>query len=370
MQNSKLRRTWRFDPGFSYRRANPIEYPTFTPTPEPYPPVYENEPVHNRYEFNSESSTSVAPEDQCKPVLEEGPVSFNPRRSSTSLSQKSSSSSVDLNGPAPPSHVTLSDFYIHVPCRLTSIDKIRQLLIWIAERELDKDIAPETQGDPKAVRAKLIAKELKTKFIERLKRGDVNLSWYNRPDKMEEFEEKENPINIHNKEKLDTLKQNNRIIQAEIDDWKLCSGKVYQAHAEAKDAILPVYNLDYKEIDKEFICQNIDEQQLGFYLEYCKPKEEEEKEKAMLESYEPISDSVTQIRQVLNTTHQFVLASQRLIHRRRSHLAKQICERERIIPTEYDYQCTQGVFFSEDRKKESELRNIQRMIYFCKSRLL
>ncbi|KAI8638283.1 hypothetical protein BD408DRAFT_446939 [Parasitella parasitica] len=366
MQDSKRRQTWRFDPGFFYRRANPIEYLAFTPTPEPYPPVYESEsrpPVHNRYAFNSVSSTSTATES----VVDEKLVSFNLRASATTISHTSTSSSVGLNAPAPPSHVKLSDLYIYASRKLTPIGKTRQLLIWIAERELNKDIAPETQGDPKAVQTKVIAKELKIKFIDGLKRGDVNLSWYNRPDKMEELEEQENPINIRNKEKLDTLTQNNRMLQAEIDDWKTCSGETYQAHAEAKDEILPSAVLEYNNINEEAMFQSLDEQQQRFYLKYCK---QQQQETAMLQkNYGAISPGATQIRQVLNTTHQFTLVSQRLINHRRSKLAKQICERERIIPTEYDYQYATGVFYREDRKKESELRNIQRMIHFCKSRL-
>lgn len=113
--------------------------------------------------------------------------------------------------PAPSSHVDAAEYYKYVPNDLTPLQKTQQLLVWIAKREANQDTAPETQGNPLAKRARIIANKIKQKVIEDLENGEINISWYNRPDQIEQSEEKENPINISNAEKLDSFSQANRL---------------------------------------------------------------------------------------------------------------------------------------------------------------
>lgn len=106
--------------------------------------------------------------------------------------------------------VDLTDYYTHLPSGWTDEQKTRQLLIWFMEREADEESSPETHVTAEARRAQLVANQLKIKIIKDMKEGRVDVSCYNRPDKMEEVEEKENPINIANAEKLEALSEANQ----------------------------------------------------------------------------------------------------------------------------------------------------------------
>lgn len=94
---------------------------------------------------------------------------------------------------------------------MTPLQKTRQLLVWIAKRETKQDTTPEAQENPLAKRAKIATNKAKQRIIEGLVNGEINLSWYNRPDQIEQSEEKENPINKSNAKKLISLNQADKL---------------------------------------------------------------------------------------------------------------------------------------------------------------
>ena len=114
--------------------------------------------------------------------------------------------------PRPSPVVDVADYYRYLPSGLTDEQKTRQLLIWIMEREADiESSSPEKHVTAEARRAQLIAHTLKIKIIKDIKERRIDVSCYNRPDKMEEMEEKVNPINIANAERLEALTKANQM---------------------------------------------------------------------------------------------------------------------------------------------------------------
>lgn len=137
---------------------------------------------------------------------------------------------------------------------------------------------------------------------------------------------------------------------------------MYQLHAEAKDTAHGNTTMEYDDIDIEAMLEHLEEPQQEFYHKYCDTTDSDEQDDLCEYLKETIDPGVTQIRQSLNTANQFVLKAQHYANGRLSSLAKKVSDRSRIIPTEYDKKIP-GVFEnSEERKKQSELRTVQRML--------
>ncbi|KAL9539765.1 hypothetical protein MBANPS3_010071 [Mucor bainieri] len=169
----------------------------------------------------------------------------------------------------PSPDVDPTEYYKHLPSEWTDEQKTRQLLVWLMEREANLESSPETHITAEAKRARLVAYTLKQKMITDMKEGRVNVSCYNRPDHMEEVEEKENPINVANAEKLEALSKAHETIRNEIETWKEVTGHVYQAHAHAIDAIPTDTVIPYEDMDVDWMLQHVDEYQQQFYKKYC-----------------------------------------------------------------------------------------------------
>ncbi|CAO3655522.1 unnamed protein product [Mucor fragilis] len=195
------------------------------------------------------------------------------------------------------------------------------------EREADEESSPETHVTAEARRAQLVANQLKIKIIKDMKEGRVDVSCYNRPDKMEEVEEKENPINIANAEKLEALSEANQNLCNEMDDWKKTTINVYQAHADAIDAIQVDAAILYKDVDLEFVLQHLHKDQQQFYKDYCATEDMD-----TVEAPDMIDPGITHIRQQLNTMNQFQLHVEKAVGKQESKLARKTHERAQYIP--------------------------------------
>ncbi|KAL7334310.1 hypothetical protein PS15p_203095 [Mucor circinelloides] len=340
--------------GFAYRKPILLERPDFDYTPvssqanpsSPItpPPIATSSEIQHKYTLDDNASLITA---ENLPIHD---------------TQSTSSSSVisTLNvAPRPPPHVPTSDYCKYTSPGLTPLQRETQILIWIIEKGLaDEDIASASL-DPNVQRRKLIAREVKLKAIQKLKSSGVDLSIFSVPD---QDEEKENPINIANSEKLAELEKGNQIFEDELHDWKDFSGRVYQLHAEAKDtAAQKISTMAYNDIDIDFMLDNLDETQQDFYYEHCRAIDTDEEDMCG-KIKELIEPGVTQIRQALNTANKFVLETQHFTKSRLAIAVKKVEEERNYIPTDFD-QVMPSVFDnSEEQKRQSALKNIQRMI--------
>ncbi|CAO3655526.1 unnamed protein product [Mucor fragilis] len=222
-----------------------------------------------RFVTSKRAFASTGSSDSSVPAHVSQRPTFNYRRYSQQSYDSNASSILPMDMLRPSLDVDLTDYYTHLPSGWTDEQKTRQLLIWFMEREADEESSPETHVTAEARRAQLVANQLKIKIIKDMKEGRVDVSCYNRPDKMEEVEEKENPINIANAEKLEALSEANQNLCNEMDDWKKTTINVYQAHADAIDAIQVDAAILYKDVDLEFVLQHLHKDQQQFYKDYC-----------------------------------------------------------------------------------------------------
>ncbi|KAI7908150.1 uncharacterized protein BX663DRAFT_482366 [Cokeromyces recurvatus] len=257
---------------------------------------------------------------------------------SEQLTELSSNNSVKFIELPLPLNTSTSTYYKYIPKNFTKSQQLKQLLIWLAEKE---DINQTTliNNDPDLQNALMIARELKREFLKRLRNEDIFVSSYTRPVNTQFKQEQRNPINVANQEKLKNLEDCIQVFQKESEDWKICSGKVYQLHAIAKDD-----NLTQNDI----------------HLEYDQIDSEDDDFNELLDKKHPSTEtnielSTTQMRQVLNTTNQFVLQTRQRSNYILSALAHQVKESSRIVPIKQDEKAFGD---AETMKKESEKKNV------------
>ncbi|KAK4513524.1 uncharacterized protein ATC70_005526 [Mucor velutinosus] len=283
--------------------------------------------------------------DSSVPAPNSQPPTCNHSTYSYRLYDSDASSVLPMDVPMPSPDVDTNDCYKHLPSEWTDEQKTRQLLIWLMEREANIESSPETHVTAEAKRARLVANKLKQKIIKDMKEGKVDVSCYNRPDNIEEVEEKENPLNVANAEMLEALSNANENLSNEIEDWKSTTGNIYQVHAEAIDAIPTETAIIHESVDVDFILQHLHEEQRQFYKDYCATEET-----YTIETPEMIDPGITHIRQQLNTINQFQLQAGKVFGKQESKLAKKMHERTQYIP--------EGKHYSRVQYLETVLKHV------------
>ncbi|KAI9483391.1 MAG: hypothetical protein EXX96DRAFT_140916 [Benjaminiella poitrasii] len=269
------------------------------------------------------------------------------------LTELSSNNSVKFVESPLPLNAPSSFYYKYIPKNFTKSQQLKQLLIWLAEKEQVNQTTP-INNDPDLQNALLIARELKREFLKRLRNEDIFVSSYARPVNTQFQQEQRNPVNVSNQERLKKIDECIQAFQDESEDWKICSGKVYQLHADAKDDNLTQNDtqLEYDQIDLDDT-ELLDNEQQEFLNTYC------DKDIVNYPSIDTRIDlGTTQMRQVLNTTNQFILQTRQRSTYILSELAHKVKESSRIVPIEQDESVSQVFENTEERRKESEKRNV------------
>ncbi|KAK4516603.1 uncharacterized protein ATC70_011578 [Mucor velutinosus] len=340
--------------GFAYRKPILLERPDFDYTPvssqanpsSPItpPPVAPSSRFQHKYTLDDNASLITA---------ENLPIYDTQSNSSSSII-----STIHVE-PRPPSHVPTSEYYKYTSPGLTPLQRKTQILIWIIEKSLKDDNSGLASHDPVVQRRWHIARQVKLKALQHFRHSGVDLSIFSMPD---QDEERENPINIANSEKLVELEKGIQIFQDELHDWKDFSGRVFQLHAETKDITTqepPI--MAYNDIDIDSMLDNLDETQQDFYYEYCRSIDTDE-EDMFGRTKEIIDPGVTQVRQALNTASKFVEETQHFTKERVAIAAQKVEEARSYIPLDA-YQKIPDVFDNnEELKRKSVLKNLQRMI--------
>ncbi|GAN08374.1 hypothetical protein MAM1_0201d07883 [Mucor ambiguus] len=340
--------------GFTYRKPILLERPDFDYTPvssqanpsSPItpPPVAPSSRFQHKYILDDNASLITA---EYLPIYD---------------TQSNSSSSVisTINAePRPPSHVSTSEYYKYTSPGLTSLQRKTQILTWIIEKSLQDENVASANQVPVAQRSRHIARQVKMKALQHFKHSGVDLSIFSVPD---QDEEKENPINIANSEKLVELEKSIQIFQDELHDWKNFSGRVFQLHAETKDITTQEPpTMAYDDIDVESMLDNLDETQQDFYYEYCRSMETDD-ENMLGRMKEIVDPGVTQLRQALNTASKFTDEVHHLTKERLAAAVKKVEEARSYIPLDV-YQKIPDVFENnEESRRQDALKNLQRLI--------
>ncbi|KAI8912093.1 Mis12-Mtw1 protein family-domain-containing protein [Powellomyces hirtus] len=153
------------------------------------------------------------------------------RRSSLGMRGKRISSA--HNGLCPPPHETIdpTDFYRHIDAELSDPNRMRQLLVWCAQRSLGSADSPSTKLD--SILAQIL-REVQKDVIHGLTSKQINTSWYHRPaDPLEHVESPvkklPHPQNIANAQKLVEYNCELDRLRREEDTWNALLAN-YAAH--------------------------------------------------------------------------------------------------------------------------------------------
>ncbi|KAL9553828.1 hypothetical protein MBANPS3_003094 [Mucor bainieri] len=339
--------------GFTYRKPILLERPDFEYTPvssqanpsSPItpPPVVPSSRFQHKYTLDDNASLITA---ENLPIYD-----------TQSISSSSIISTINVE-PRPPLHVPTSEYYRYTSPGLTPLQRKTQILIWIIEKSLQSENIASASQDPAVQRRQHIERQVKLKALQHFRHSGVDLSIFSVPD---QDEEKENPINITNSEKLVELERGIQIFQDELHDWKDFSGRVFQLHAETKDITTQEPpTMAYDDIDIESMLENLDETQQAFYYKYCRSMETDE-EDVFGRTKEVVDPGVTQIRQALSTASKFVEEAHHLTKERLATAVKIVEEESSYIPL--DNQTVPEVYESnQELRRQEALKNLQHLI--------
>lgn len=141
----------------------------------------------------------------------------------------------------------------------------------------------------------------------------------------------------------------------ELAEWQSSADKVFEFHAETMDRIAALkskeFSIDY---DQDFM-NDIEPDQREFVTDFLKA----EPEHKISDVIADMNSDVTQFRQTLNTSNQFLIESDELLQKYNSELAHKAAESTRIIPIDTD----QGIIgLNTHKKREDELSNIHTLL--------
>lgn len=111
---------------------------------------------------------------------------------------------IDIVPNAPP-----SEYHKYIPRHFTSIQRMRQLLIWHTLNEIKSQKETATAFlDGNAQKAQEYVIQVQQKLVQGLLNGEIDISWFARPDDSQPlFQQREHPVNIRNEKKLAALEQ-------------------------------------------------------------------------------------------------------------------------------------------------------------------
>ncbi|OUM66211.1 hypothetical protein PIROE2DRAFT_6648, partial [Piromyces sp. E2] len=172
------------------------------------------------------------------------------RRSSMNLRGKRKSSAYGGLCPPPLPNTRSSSFYRFIAFEQPEPIKMKQLLLWCAERtmqdqnkspnkkdtseneEKENNVESNKNDIPKSILDK--AKEIQELIVEQLMNNEIETSWYNReksPDE-EECLKGKNKINIDNEKKLIEFQEKLEKLRKEKNEWALNYEYYKQKHEE------------------------------------------------------------------------------------------------------------------------------------------
>jgi hypothetical protein len=165
------------------------------------------------------------------------------RRSSMNLRGKRKSSAYGGLCPPPLPNTRSSSFYRFIAFEQPEPIKMKQLLLWCAERTMQDQNNTETNKKektddsnhnniPKSILDKV--KEIQEELMEELMCNKIEISWYNRersPDEEERLKGK-NKINIDNEKKLIEFQEKLEKLRKEKNEWALNYEYYKEKHEE------------------------------------------------------------------------------------------------------------------------------------------
>ncbi|KAK9450074.1 Mis12-Mtw1 protein family-domain-containing protein [Limtongia smithiae] len=154
------------------------------------------------------------------------------RRSSLGMRGKRASSLSKGLVAVPHSDIETAEFYKHLDSDLPDPHRMKQLLVWCANRSM----AHMKQADKKKQPAASIARIITEELVKDLTDGKISTSWWNRPND-NSCPKKPNPLNVANSAKIDEFKTRLERLRTEKKTWA-------DAENDMKPILPPLSNVD------------------------------------------------------------------------------------------------------------------------------
>ncbi|KAI9250381.1 hypothetical protein EDC94DRAFT_623130 [Helicostylum pulchrum] len=254
-----------------------------------------------------------------------------------------------LDRSLPPKEIPTSQYIRHIPKQLSVNSRMRQLLIWFATKELERD------GFIRKGRNRT-TELVKRKLIEELRKSRSIVSWHRQMD-IDSGDKQRNPQNVENEKLLIKYENDIKSIKSEIKEWKRGADKVYDHHALTVDKVAALASKGFQTQDNQTFIDDLEPDQQNFVNEFL----DTEPEHRISEVVSTMDAEVNQFRLVLETANQFNIKSAKVAKRELSRLAHIINENTRLVPIDTDDNEI-GLFQdSEQKRKESEHKNSENM---------
>ncbi|ORX79785.1 hypothetical protein BCR32DRAFT_294232 [Anaeromyces robustus] len=250
------------------------------------------------------------------------------RRSSMNLRGKRKSSAYGGLCPPPLPNTRSSSFYRFIEFEQPEPIKMKQLLLWCAERTIQEQNSNNNNSKnessnsensksgntnqnniPKSISNKV--KEIQEELMEELMSNKIEVSWYNReksPDEQERLKGK-NKINIDNEKKLIEFQEKLEKLKKEKNEWSLNYEYYKQKHEDfiKRDTNKPII-IDSNIVNIDTLMASVNEEEFNKINMLLSHKHELENEKSLsIEEVEhilipQIEDSLHHLIELKNTS--------------------------------------------------------------------
>ncbi|KAG1384888.1 hypothetical protein G6F61_000037 [Rhizopus arrhizus] len=242
-------------------------------------------------------------------------------------------------------HISPNEFYKHIPTHLDDTARLKQLIYWAAQDELQKESKTRNIGlNRESNTAKKIARQIKDKFLESFADGEIPVYWVT-TNPTTEVKKRPNSKNIKNLEKIKNLEN---AIEEEEEEWKKATRDAFMFHALSVKS-----NASEKGKGLEFgnnYLRELEEDQIAVVEEALEPVED-------IQTIRDIADvhfRASHTCQMLSTTHEFQTRASQFVDKIHSFVGKRLNEMTRRV--EYEDKSIPRLF-DDSESKRNEIRN-------------
>ncbi|EIE89573.1 hypothetical protein G6F55_000427 [Rhizopus delemar] len=245
-------------------------------------------------------------------------------------------------------HISPNEFYKHIPTHLDDTARLKQLIYWAAQDELQKESKTRNIGlNRESNTAKKIARQMKDKFLESFADGEIPVYWVT-TNPTTEVKKRPNSKNIKNLEKIKNLENAIEDLKREEEEWKKATRDAFMFHALSVKS-----NASEKGKGLEFgnnYLKELEEDQIAVVEEALEPVEDVQTTRDITDVHFRASHTC----QMLSTTHEFQTRASQFVDKIHSFVGKRLNEMTKRL--DYEDKSIPRLF-DDSESKRNEIRN-------------
>ncbi|KAG1057462.1 hypothetical protein G6F43_000712 [Rhizopus delemar] len=245
-------------------------------------------------------------------------------------------------------HISPNEFYKHIPTHLDDTARLKQLIYWAAQDELQKESKTRNIGlNRESNTAKKIARQMKDKFLESFADGEIPVYWVT-TNPTTEVKKRPNSKNIKNLEKIKNLENAIEDLKKEEEEWKKATRDAFMFHALSVKS-----NASEKGKGLEFgnnYLKELEEDQIAVVEEALEPVEDVQTTRDITDVHFHASHTC----QMLSTTHEFQTRASQFVDKIHSFVGKRLNEMTKRL--DYEDKSIPRLF-DDSESKRNEIRN-------------